>query len=749
MKKSEVIKKTYRYLLRELKFAISKKPYFLNFPAATLCNHNCVMCNIHLKTVRDEMNLINLEKTIKDPLFTNIESIGLSGGEPFMKKDLVDVVSILVNNLKNLKHFSINSNGQLPNRIKEWLPVIKEICIAKKVNFNMVLSMDGVEEVHNKYRGKENAWKQLSQSFKNVFDHNMTPSILMTIHKNNYPDVFNVFSYCKSNNISPYFGIATIIERLGNTEIYDDFILTDHDKYYIWEFLQNLSNDKSFPINKRIWYDLLSYQLLYKTKRTASCVAQKKGVYLGDNGLISYCGVYDKELQNYNNQNYLSRFNDKKNITAIRNRMIDKHCNSCMHDYQSKPQAKDILRFFINEYKLHQLKKLIKGEFYRRLNFSQSNKSINSINNTKQILLYGWFGTETIGDKAIYAEIINYFKNRFGQSIKFTIISNMIAYTERTLIELNITGVEIVEHKNVNLAIKKSNLLVYCGGPIMGYTDLYDHYYIASKGKKLGKQTMIYGAGFGPLKNRLYKKVALKFIKNNDIILLRDKESIQNVNKLITLPKQSQQDIIIDPAYIWALEYKKNKTKNEKPILGISFRTMPDSVSSEKKIAIFSQLANHFIEKYDGTVNLIPMNTYHVGGDDRVGLYKIKQKIEKQDAVNLMSNFYTPDQTIKAFAQCDYFVGVRFHSNIFANALSIPTVGVEYVLPKGKITSLYNTLGLNENLISIDNLQYSLLEEKLENIISKKETIIKHLENKSKQLKENYYNVLNGIFINK
>src|SRR5690606_12474368 len=129
MKTGVLIRKTKRYLLRELKYSFSGKPYFLNYPTATLCNHKCVMCNIHEIKKRDEVEVEDLKKILSDPLFGNIESIGLSGGEPFMKKDLVEVITALVEKLKSLHHFSINSNGQLPNRIKAWLPLLKEICL--------------------------------------------------------------------------------------------------------------------------------------------------------------------------------------------------------------------------------------------------------------------------------------------------------------------------------------------------------------------------------------------------------------------------------------------------------------------------------------------------------------------------------------------------------------------------------------------------------------------------------------------
>jgi polysaccharide pyruvyl transferase WcaK-like protein/sulfatase maturation enzyme AslB (radical SAM superfamily) len=751
MKSNVLVKKTYRYLLRELKHAVSKKPYFLNYPTATLCNHKCVMCNIHEIKKKDEVAVDDLEHILSDPLFTNIESIGLSGGEPFMKKDLVEVISVLVRKLKSLRHFSINSNGQLPNRIKSWLPLIQELCLEHNVEFNVVLSMDGVGEVHNEVRGRPNAWDQIEKSFEFVRENEMTPSILMTIHKRNYQDVFNVFAYSLHNGIVPYFGIATVIERLGNEDIHDQFAISKQDRYYIWEFYQNLSKDKRFGVNKRIWYDMLSYQLLYSLKRKASCVAMNKGVYLSDGGKVSYCGVYDKELQPNGNDVLLDRFMDKANDLEIRQKMKEKHCDTCMHDYQSKPKADDIYRFLVNEYRLPQLKRVVRGEVFKRFN---SNKKINKqSNNVENILLYGWFGTETTGDKAIYAAIISYFKSYFSKNLQFTIASKTIAYTERTLIELGLDDVSIIDANNLKDSVFSENdLFVYCGGPIMGYSDLYDHYRIVNLANRNGKHTMIFGAGFSHIENSLYRKTALSFIKQNDIVVLRDQQSLDLVNKTTDL-KNSKSAITIDPAYIWAMDQHLEKPKNDSPVLGISFRVFPkedffnengDEALNEK-IEIYIKIANDFIENHGGKVVLIPMNTFHIGGDDRMALFKIAKGIENQDSVELLSGFYSPLDTLEAFAKCDFFIGMRFHSSVFSNALSIPTVGVEYVLPKGKVTNLFNTLELQENLINIDDLSYPLLSEKLETIIEKRQNITEHLNKKNQVLHADFLNSMNGV----
>src|SRR5690606_10051979 len=110
--------------------------------------------------------------------------------------------------------------------------------------------------------------------------------------------------------------------------------------------------------------------------------------------------------------------------------------------------------------------------------------------------------------------------------------------------------------------------------------------------------------------------------------------------------------------------------------LGISFRVFPNddfySDTTDKKledrINLYVRISNEFIAEHNGRIMLIPMNTYHIGGDDRKALYQIKEGIEDKDKVDLLSGFYSPRETLEAFAKCDYFIGMRFHSSVFSNA---------------------------------------------------------------------------------
>ena len=101
-----------------------------------------------------------------------------------------------------------------------------------------------------------------------------------------------------------------------------------------------------------------------------------------------------------------------------------------------------------------------------------------------RITIIGWYGTETIGDRAILAGLISFFSKSF-KSFEIKLGSLYPFFSERTLNEdcafyKEITGkgydIKIFNSKKpkelVN-AIKNSDLIVMGGGPLMDLNELF------------------------------------------------------------------------------------------------------------------------------------------------------------------------------------------------------------------------------------------------------------------------------------
>ena len=138
-----------RLLEREGKMPL---PKHLIFEPTVVCNLNCTMCERHVSAgalKKKELEFEEIRKFINN-LPPSIESVYISGGEPTLRPDLIDIIKCF---RKRGMVVNFQSNGTLVDRVLE-ASRIKGVFPS--------FSLDGPRDVHNKIRGK---------SF--VFDRNM------------------------------------------------------------------------------------------------------------------------------------------------------------------------------------------------------------------------------------------------------------------------------------------------------------------------------------------------------------------------------------------------------------------------------------------------------------------------------------------------------------------------------------------------------------------------------------------------
>jgi len=141
-------------------FDILVKPYKLTFAITYRCNSRCKTCNIWKKKVKDELRLDEIEKFSKKNDFFNW--LNITGGEPFLRKDIVDIAQVLSENSRNLFLFNTTTNGYTPKKIYEKTKEILTLSIPKVI---VPVSLDGPEDVHEKIRGIKGSWRKVVETY--------------------------------------------------------------------------------------------------------------------------------------------------------------------------------------------------------------------------------------------------------------------------------------------------------------------------------------------------------------------------------------------------------------------------------------------------------------------------------------------------------------------------------------------------------------------------------------------------------
>lgn len=145
-------------------FLLPVKPRYLHFLVTYQCNARCLMCHIWQRYLKDkgkvkkELNLADLDKFFSEnqDWLANLRHIGISGGEPFLRKDLPAIIRLIHQKLPWVS-IGIQTNGLSPDliarKVKEILKFYPQLTIA--------VSLDGIGEIHDRIRGVKNAYQQV------------------------------------------------------------------------------------------------------------------------------------------------------------------------------------------------------------------------------------------------------------------------------------------------------------------------------------------------------------------------------------------------------------------------------------------------------------------------------------------------------------------------------------------------------------------------------------------------------------
>lgn len=139
-----------------------KLPYKLNFSVTYWCQSRCLSCNIWQIKPKGELSLDEVKEFArKNGYFKWIE---LTGGEPFLRGDFVEVVRTFKENCRNLYilTFPTNSLCDLNMQRKKVIEIL-EMKIPRVV---VTVSLDGNKELHDKIRGIPGNYEKAIANYK-------------------------------------------------------------------------------------------------------------------------------------------------------------------------------------------------------------------------------------------------------------------------------------------------------------------------------------------------------------------------------------------------------------------------------------------------------------------------------------------------------------------------------------------------------------------------------------------------------
>jgi len=175
-----------------LQFSIDKKPVVV-WNVTQACNLNCLHCYAHANKQGHKSELSNKQALtmIDDLAEFGVPVILFSGGEPLMRRDLLGLISYAGD--KGMRAV-ISTNGTLIT--KEKAKALKEVDLSY-----VGISLDGMEEINDRFRGKKGAFKDAMEGIKNCQDVGLKVGLRFTINRINIHEIQHIFDLTENLNI--------------------------------------------------------------------------------------------------------------------------------------------------------------------------------------------------------------------------------------------------------------------------------------------------------------------------------------------------------------------------------------------------------------------------------------------------------------------------------------------------------------------------------------------------------------------
>ncbi|MFH1578516.1 MAG: radical SAM protein [Candidatus Omnitrophota bacterium] len=179
--------------LRYKDTAISLRRPIVIWNVSQRCNLNCIHCysDSHNRLYSGELSTEEAKGMIRGLAEFNVPVLLFSGGEPLLRKDLFELNRFAKElGLRTV----ISTNGTLISEV-----IARQI---KEAGFDYVgISLDGIAENNDRFRGKKGAFKQALLGLRNLNALNQKAGLRFTITRHNYSDLPAIFKLVEDENI--------------------------------------------------------------------------------------------------------------------------------------------------------------------------------------------------------------------------------------------------------------------------------------------------------------------------------------------------------------------------------------------------------------------------------------------------------------------------------------------------------------------------------------------------------------------
>lgn len=333
-------------------------PFNLTLSVTYRCNSRCKTCNIQQRKA-EELLLDEWRR-----VFAGLRGVfwtTISGGEPFLRQDLPDLVCSLYDQCAP-SIINIPTNGLLAGRIEEAVREISLHCRDAQIIINV--SIDEIGEKHDEIRGVQGSYEKAVKTFQGLKElslPNLSVGINTVISRFNVERIPDIYEKLRTLNPDSY--VTEIAEERNELRTVGAEIAPGYDEYVraIDYLVDRLKQDQFNPIGRltrafRIGYYSIVKRVLREGRQIIPCYAGFASGQISPDGDVWVCCIKAEGIGNLREAAYdFGKIWTSERIENERSsiRRGTCHCplaNACYTNMLLNPGAlwragKDYLRF--------------------------------------------------------------------------------------------------------------------------------------------------------------------------------------------------------------------------------------------------------------------------------------------------------------------------------------------------------------------------------------------------------------------
>lgn len=221
-------------------------PLAVSIEVTQRCIAHCVMCGIWRAPAVSDMALERWLALLSDPLLADLRELDITGGEPFLRDDLPDLVDGVArlkgSRLYRLRSVAITTNGLLTDRVLAGTERMAAALATAGLDLIVVCALDAVGPLHDEIRAVPRAWERLEATLQGLMRLRAAHPNLILGHKTtvlprNVHELARIDEYARAHGlfsiISPFIITGG---RYLNADLGDQFEFSPDERAALARF---------------------------------------------------------------------------------------------------------------------------------------------------------------------------------------------------------------------------------------------------------------------------------------------------------------------------------------------------------------------------------------------------------------------------------------------------------------------------------------------------------------------------------